>query len=195
MKTNYHSNFVITGHGRSGTKFLANLMNKSSKWTVFHEPGEKKLHTNFSKVQDRFNKDFYGEVNSFLRNYIFKIKVKKKGIIIRNPVDIWISIANRNDESRWFQKIKELKQTFDIISKASNRKDIKLIQFKSMTEDLEYLRDTINYFGINDINLEESDLNKVNETIEFKYKNIDEFPRSIIKPINRLYVKFKTIGG
>lgn len=170
-------------------------MNKSSKWTVFHEPGEKKLHTNFSKVQDRFDKDFYGEVNSFLRNYIFKIKVKKKGIIIRNPVDIWISIANRNDESRWFQKIKELKQTFDIISKASNRKDIKLIQFKSMTEDLEYLRDTINYFGINDINLEESDLNKVNETIEFKYKNIDEFPRSIIKPINRLYVKFKTIGG
>ena len=29
---------LITGYGRSGTAFLANALNKSKQWSVFHEP-------------------------------------------------------------------------------------------------------------------------------------------------------------
>ncbi len=49
------------------------------------------------QVNDRFDRDNYGEVNSFLRYILLDLGVKKKGVIRRNPADVFISICNWED--------------------------------------------------------------------------------------------------
>ena len=90
------SNFVITSMGRSGTKFLAFMLNKSKIWDVKHEV-DKTLEFDASKVNLRFQKENYGEVSSFLRYILNEIEVEKKGVIIRDPRHVLVSTFNRKD--------------------------------------------------------------------------------------------------
>ena len=71
------NNFLITGYGRAGTLFLATNMNRSKRWTVLQEaggPSDFKKNT-VQSIQQRFDKDYYGEVNGYLRHRINDLNV------------------------------------------------------------------------------------------------------------------------
>ena len=86
-------NFAISAMGGSGTKFLADLLNKSKKYTVKHEPRRSngyigwQTETHLEPIQEAFV-DNYGEVNSFLIFQMRDLKVAKKAIILRNPFEL-----------------------------------------------------------------------------------------------------------
>jgi len=109
-----NNTFFITGLGRSGTKFLSKILNKSPKYRVIHEwhmpiPGFKDhkmkrfpffrfvLFSSLFKIQNKG----YGEVNSYLRfgldpAYVGLEKyIEKKAIIKRAPEDVIASVMNR----------------------------------------------------------------------------------------------------
>ena len=73
-------NFVITGYSRSGILFLATNMNLSKKWMVSHATGgyDDLRKNSIESIQQRLNKDYYGEVNDYLRYHILKLNVSKK---------------------------------------------------------------------------------------------------------------------
>jgi len=86
-------NFAISAMGGSGTKFFAELLNNSKKYTVRHEPRRSngfigwQTETQLKPIQEAFT-DNYGEVNSFLIFQMRDLQVKKKGLILRKPSDI-----------------------------------------------------------------------------------------------------------
>lgn len=114
--------FFITSLGRSGTKFFANMLNKSSEVMCFHEPYRedyvnlplsyyasdlKVLGTN---LQERFKDverkisvnsscNYYGEVNSLLRYNTIWLKENlnaKVAHVVRDPKKVVPSIYSRN---------------------------------------------------------------------------------------------------
>ena len=107
------SNFVITGWGRSGTMFLADLLNMSEKWNVIHEyPGDR-VYNDAKGVAPRFDQDYYGEVNSYLRRILDDLPVKKKALILRDPLDVWISVSNRKSQQMWDNILARMSFVYD----------------------------------------------------------------------------------
>ena len=103
----YENTFAISGMGRSGTKFLAKVLNASKIWEVKHEV-DNDLVTSPQVVLNRFStKSHYGEVSSYLRHIIHIINlIPKRAVIVRNPHHIWLSICNREkDENKLEHRI------------------------------------------------------------------------------------------
>jgi len=112
--------FFITGMGRSGSMFLANLLNKCEGGKVLHEPVIKREqieHLKAFKNEEaslnyisHFRKkiildnakglEFYGEVNSYLRNHVPALKKvfpeAKLLHLVRDGRDVVRSICCRN---------------------------------------------------------------------------------------------------
>lgn len=187
-----YNNFLITSFGRSGTKFLSNLMNKSKKWVVLHEPIgslDIKLNSDNHKLShltlQRFNRNNYGEVNSRLRHYFDVIKVRKKGVIFRDPKDIIVSVYNRKTDSDTKKILYELNVFWNSFKKKIYEDEsIVEIDFKKMTSDEHYLKDILIEFGVEDIS--HIDLTPQNKTEEFKINSFGELPNDIIKVYNSL---------
>ncbi|MDA7558633.1 sulfotransferase domain-containing protein [Flavobacteriaceae bacterium] len=114
--------FFITSLGRSGTKFFASMLNKSSEVMCFHEPyredyvnlllsyyaGDlKALETNLQerfkdverKISGNSSCNYYGEVNSLLRYNTIWLKENlnaKVAHVVRDPKKVVPSIYSRN---------------------------------------------------------------------------------------------------
>ena len=81
--------FLITGSGRSGTKFLVEVMNQSNLWTVKHEinfptfklsNGLNHYSQCVNEIGSRFvNKRYYGEVNGQLLWYVIPYDFRQYG--------------------------------------------------------------------------------------------------------------------
>lgn len=142
-------NFAITAMGRSGTKFLAELMNKSKVWTVKHEPK--------GDVAKRFQKDLYGEVNSFLRDDFENVDAQIKGVIVRNPYDIFLSTQNwkRLPPVSLDHVVNSLRVVQFIAYSGC-----KVVRFEEMTSDKEYVMEAMRYFGVEDVIVSDSDLKR-----------------------------------
>ena len=184
-----NNNFLITGFGRSGTKFLSKILDCSMTWEVKHEPRgaqDEQAYRGGESIPKKMinafkNNKNYGEVNSFMRFWIKDIEVAKKGIIIRNPRDITLSIANRKSIDRTLILMEELNYFYIFFHKLLNDdKRVLKISFDKMTTDFEYLKSLAKRLGINDINWDLTSLNKVNQNKENKYKRFDELPSKII---------------
>jgi len=193
-----YNNFLISGSGRSGTRFLSNLMNKSKTWTVLHEPGLAGVE-NYSnqdqcdKTSQRFLKDNYGEVNSMLRRIFLNIPVSKRGVLIRNPYDIYLSIANRKDVS--YKWIEEFEESLKIITFALSDKKFKVkrICFDKLTTDVNYANSILKWFGIDDVELTIEDITtKVNFTLpeNKKYKKIEDLPKEVQEKVIEVSEQF-----
>ena len=182
MKNN---SFLISGFGRSGTKFLSDVMNKSNKWVVKHEPRGsydldiyKKDGIIPKRIKDTFDQEYYGEVNSYMRGFIKDIEVSKRGIILRNPENIYKSLLNRTDKHEFILKtldeIHEYWYKFHYLLKTTN---IQKIEFEKMTTDIEYLNKILFDFGIYDVVINETIINnKINTNKSEKYKSFDDIP-------------------
>jgi len=190
------NNFLITAMGRSGTKFLATLMNMSRVWTVKHEPnGSADMDINLKEVQGRFNQDYYGEVNSYLRYKADEIKVEKYGVILRSPIAIWMSIANRHPKEKWAEDLKDLERSIIRLLYYSALNRFLTIDFKRMTSDIDYLIDLLNYFGVNDISKNDISLEKINETKDRKYYSLEQFNSHIQDTLLDLENKMRIFMG
>jgi len=170
-------NFVITGCPRSGTLFLATNMNLSKKWRVGHTVGgydDLKKNT-IESIQQRLNKNYYGEVNDYLRHHILQLKISRKALIIRNPVDIWVSMANRKKSKLWNGIILELENSFNEFSQIQ-KTGIKIFFFDYMVTDLSYLQEIFKFVGIDDVKVtKKMHTMKINENKIIKYFDISEF--------------------
>ena len=187
--------------GRTGTLFLATLMNRSAQWTVLHEAGRAPGRPDFAQrsmldIQQRFNKDYYGEVNGFLRFRARELKIKKMGVILREPVDHWISIANQkipNTRERCVTQIDNLEKTLlelDFLVQCGARK----IHFASMVNDLAYLKKLFAYFEITDVDLTQlMQAEKINATTVKKYHSLSDFEPFVQKEVLRLQEIYEAI--
>jgi hypothetical protein len=178
-------NFLITGFGRSGTKFLSTLMNKSKIWKVAHEPnGGVVTKDNLL----RFNDDYYGEVNSMMRHHFNNITVGKKGVIIRNPKDIYMSLLNRNkNDLEIFKTLDELNKYYKLFLEWVESDDIVRIDFDKMVRDVNYLTSILEEFGITDVPITTDIINKkVNINKVIKYKSFDTLPTKYKDAFNKL---------
>jgi hypothetical protein len=155
------NSFAISGMGRSGTLFLATMMNRSESWTVEHEPWPLyNMHEVMDQVHARFDRENYGEVNSFLRYILLDLGVNKKGVIRRNPADIFISICNWEDGfiEELPEKIDFIKRSFEAVDRAFEADGIYPIAFEKLTTDPDYTNQVIADFGIKDVVLTKEDL-------------------------------------
>lgn len=195
-------NFIITAMGRSGTKFLAENMNKSKKWTVTHEAGKwHDMKRPVEEIQKRFHEDYYGDVNGYLRFVIDKIECGKKGIILRDPVDIWFSVTSWCSQERWANRIEKMwRQGFRGTIKAiphllrlAESGEYYVISFKRMTTELEYLQGVFEYFGIDDVDVNNEMLTtKINESpkeLRTSWKDFSPEIRDAILNLNDDYLK------
>jgi len=161
-------NFLITAMGRSGTTFLSSNMNRSKKWVVFHEPGDwHELKYPVERMQKRFDRNYYGEVNSYMRFVIDKIKCEKKGIILRNPIDLWLSITSWHNQKRWVHVLKaKWGQDFKMFMKAiphllklAETGEYYVISFERMITELGYLKAIFEHFEIDDVDVNDEMVN------------------------------------
>lgn len=189
---NKFKNFLISGTGRCGTRFLANLMDKSETWTVKHEPGVPGIenYTTAESINDtlkRFEFNHYGEVNSMLRRIFIHLPVAKRGLLIRNPYDVYLSIANRKQATeRKF--IDEFKESLGLINYALSKKNFKVIkiEFEKLVTNIDYAKMVLKWFDIDDVEIKKEDIiTKVNFTKEKnrKYKTIKDLPPDVRKEI------------
>jgi len=197
MKTTQekYNNFLISGFGRSGTKFLSSIMNKSVTWVVNHEPRgayEEMLYKKGLPIDDKvvnnFKNNNYGEVNSRMRFYFNDIDVEKKGIIIRDPKEIITSICNRNKtEVEITRIIDELNVFWHKFHEWIELGGVLKIDFNSMTNDADYLKNVLTHFGISDVEInEEIFKNKINKNNNVKYKLFEDLPNKFKDNFNKL---------
>lgn len=198
-----YKSFLISGSGRSGTRFLANLMNQSKRWIVKHEPHPKGIDKNtindIPKIRKIFEKDYYGEVNSMRRKILLRLPIVQKGILLRNPYDVWVSIANRrfalgdNDLGKWADEFIESMTITENAIKAG----IYLIHFDKLIKDINYTRNILFNFNIKDVNLTEELISvKLGATKNKIFKDFDTMPieltkdvKDICKKIYKKYIK------
>lgn len=186
-------NFLIVGPGRSGTAFLAAIMNKSKKWTVAHEPpGTADNRRDFEIANKRLAQDYYGEVNSYLLFVAHAIKVGRLGVIFRAPSEVWISIANRRLKDLWVGNLDYLERAYakmiELIEQGATR-----ISFRMMTASREYLQNVISYFGIKDLEITaEIQSQRINMSNTNKYTSLADFSEEIR---NRIYRIENLIAG
>ena len=190
--------FLITGCGRSGTKFLAHMLNRSSTWTVLHEPDGGKYVEMMENggiipeaVKERFRRPFYGEVNSRLRWIASSLQVAKLGVILRNPKDIWLSIANRRNPHKWHESCQRLRKSHKIVLELASREEVYTISFNSMTTNPLYLRQIANFFGILDVVYKQEDgRKKINPSREYRYNSLDRFSNAIRDTVSEMTEEF-----
>jgi hypothetical protein len=183
-------NFIITGFGRSGTKFLSKIMNRSKIWTVFHEPRgamDELYKNNPQYCKTSINPIFkrnqnYGEVNSYLRFHFDSVDVNKKGILLRNPLKIYTSVMNRKNyitKYKYFaDQINYWYFNFDKILR--EQEGVVPIVFEKMTTNSHYLKKILNEFGINDVHITDQTLiKKINPNKIIKYPTFDSLPSNV----------------
>lgn len=181
-------NFLITCRsGRAGTKFLAKQMNRSNKWTVNHDkygnmfyPPYKDEDENVIEINERLNKENYGEICGGFYFNLEKYNVAKKGYIIRNPIKELISTINFNskkDISYFFSSEIDWKSEMeDIDKRIIENDDYIIIRFDDMTTDIEYFQTILSKFGIDDVKVTQQDLDrKVNSSAKKRINSIADF--------------------
>lgn len=182
--------FFITGLGRSGTKFLASVLNRSQNYSVVHEwdlplPGFRDrwlgergggrfpIHR-FWLARHPFPgaRRGYGEVNSFLRFTLGRDAgserfVERRAVIVRDPRDIIASIMNRgNRTAEDFEPVcEELLKSYARVEALSRHPNLEYerFEFERMTSEVDYLQSIVRWAGIDDVTVTERDLGgKVN---------------------------------
>ena len=124
-------------------------------------------------------KQYYGEVNSFLRHVLLDLPVAKRGVIIRDPRNILISTLNRGVPSN--SAARALLDSFALgyraLDQALQDKNVILIRFEKMTTDVVYMRDLLKVFGIADVPVSKAMIaQKIHFTKVYEFKTYTSIP-------------------
>lgn len=168
-------NFIITGFDKTGSAYLADTLDGNNGWTVRHNPrgvgdtlntGKNAQH---KRIMLDFDEDLYGEVSPNLR-YWPAIKVAKKGIIVRNPMDNFLSVANAHPAAFHRPLVNRMCEWYrSILSLANTDQPIRFIHFELMTKSVSYVQEIGEWCGIGEI-----DANKIKP---FEAKNVNNNKR------------------
>lgn len=168
-------NFYITGYGRSGTKFLANILNVSPSMTVKHEGrGNKDKSENLKNIQQDFQQPNYAEVNSYLRFYIEQLDIPY-GLILRNPIDIFISTVNRHPTEQVFHAKSICVYYSYFIFKIFNC-GIPYFSFPKMISSATYIKGIVKELGLTDLNIHKmkDNMTPLNQTTNRRIFNLNQ---------------------
>lgn len=146
--------FCVTGMGRSGTKFLSQVLNLSETWDVKHEPkgGQAKQAKNVKMQKDRWaKKSFYGEVNSYMRWGLLELPVEKKAVILRDPYDLVWTIYNRKGGTLNTVMKAELTDVFKMLDHYITTFRVKYFYFEQFTRDPQVILKIAEHVGITDL--------------------------------------------
>ena len=194
MKKN---NFLITGFGRSGTKFLSQILNMSPTYKVSHEAtGKTKSRSLRTLNSSWFSKNFVGDVNSYhclIGENIHESRLTNVFYTLRKPTDICFSISKRyDDNNRTNHLVQDIEDFFTLVRDRSID-PARLFFFEKFTQEVEYLHALCRAVGVTDIPLESiaKKINiKVNVSEEIA-KSLDEvfYPENLekIKKIDKIY--------
>lgn len=169
--------FMVTGHGRSGTCFLARALNMSPTWVVHHENivanRDLSLPSNGARdqlspdiVRDRFSKEAhkaklsgrnYGTVNGYLRYHGWAAQADKKAVILRHPYHIALSVHNRGNYGH-FKRC--AKYCFRSLDKMMERSDFFVIRFTDMFSSVQRFTEIAKSLGVTDVPITEDILRK-----------------------------------
>lgn len=173
---------LITGTGRSGTKFLSENLKLSEKYKVYHElKGDDRIYDKsllnpidknlLSIVNKRFKSDNYIEVNGYLRKIAIYMELDRLRTIIRSPHELlksgynrWTIINKKTDNI-----VNLLNEDLITIDKINEKTKDTPIVFNKMVNDREYLYSIIKWCGIDDIDINDLILNKINKTHNYRY--------------------------
>ena len=181
-------NFLVTGYGRSGTDFLHRLMNRSDSWVINHEARGGLDETEYFKgewlpeaIANEFDRNLYGEVNSRLRYFLFRIPVSRVGIIVRDPQEIFMSIMNRKGYHKRFEFfIRDIVRSYQNFYDYLSCRGGLVVEFGQMTTDPDYCQKVIEYFGVDDVKVAYEDVEKkVNSNRKMKFKTFEDLPGKI----------------
>ncbi len=185
------NNFIITGMPRSGTKFLAHTMDRSNTFTVLHDYDLKKIPEIgkdedgfYDYMNERLDKNNYGEISGWFRSSLNRFEVSKKGVILRHPIKNIISLYNMNGSAYSKMYVDGIERNMEKLDALAENPDIKVIKFQDITSDIDYLKDVLEYFGVTDVEITKSIINKkVNSRGNyFTYENFD---KNIIKDLEK----------
>ena len=180
--------FLITGSGRSGTKFLAKLMNKSKAWTVRHEARDYRpwdVDTSpISFYRDVFVSG-YGEVNSSMWNMLGKLTWVREGVLLRDPMEIALSFVNRRPEKKWVLEMRNIVRVYTSLDDyLSHNPEVRTISFHRMTTDVGYVKDLLGHFGISDVPVAGKLIRTVvNKTKKASHKKLPKDLSRIVEPV------------
>lgn len=168
-------NFAISGLSRSGTTFLAHVMDKSKRYRVYHERDEHVVQEyNLDVVQKRFKREMYGEVSSRLRFVLPHLSVGLRGAIIRNPYDVLVSVCNRRTDME--QYISTFEEHYRTLEKLMQCADI-VIRFELMVSSATYLQQLLARFNISDVRITDAILHaRMNTSREYAFQSYCELP-------------------
>jgi len=174
--------FLIVGIGRSGTLFLQQIMNKSKLWNVKHEAKTDLKHvwippepSRIKQVERRFyREEYYGEVNWLLLYHIDRMKLERRGLIFRDPVEVWISLCNMWGSARRANRfIYHFYAFYRQLEFLANSGRYRIISFKRMTTDTKYLAGVLNDFGIKDVRIKREMIKtKIHPTTIRRYNSL-----------------------
>jgi|19_taG_2_1085344.scaffolds.fasta_scaffold03976_5 hypothetical protein len=191
------NNFLITALPRSGTKFIAHTLNNSKKFNVIHDLNYGQNLNKFYKLYnndkikecvqytlDRFkNKNNKGEVSGAFRHILLSLSSIdtqiKKAVILRHPEKMVVSIANMQNIPNAMRYIDIMNDEIKRLDDISTHKDIKVFKFQNFIKNKKYLQEILDYFNINDINIDNVDISKKINNRQKKH-TINDFPKDII---------------
>ena len=202
--------FLITGIGRSGTKFLSNMLNKSTDYKVIHEIEGDSRYVE-KPIADkalikRFSRKLYGEVNSYMR-FVSQDLNKKINLntlyILRSPTEIALSCSfrrNKNKRQKYLNNISTFIYDYYYFIYNLNLKSNEILLFDKFTSNPEYIIEMENFLDINilDKNFIVNNIKKKINSSERKVSHIsDAYDENSIKKIQRaeeLYLQLRRVA-
>ena len=187
--------FIVSGMGRSGSMFLAQLCNQSVSHHVVHEW----KHGSAEHRQMVFRPEWYlrmvratlftekpmCHVNSYLLYYLdFFSDVAMTAILYRDIREVVLSNLNRRPENQWNPIVKNIVAWYEYYHRTLRGKHME-IPFDIMTTDVDYLQSLLGGLGVTDVEVtEEMMLTKVNEEKKTKFQTYDEVPDKVKKLVD-----------
>jgi len=181
----YPDSFLITGLGRSGSKFLANVMSKSRQWNISHEPPSSSDDMYYGVLQRRLSRHKYGEISTYARLCVNKVNCARIGVLLRDPRDCLLSAANRGHPPT--------REYLDFISRGLHELNTSLekgavqIRFSEMTTSYQYLGDVLKMFGITDV-----DSRCIDITVRVNELDAGNSAKFGVATVDRSILPFKT---
>jgi hypothetical protein len=176
--------FLITGMGRSGTKFLASALNTSLTWNVEHEPLGDGDSRDLAFLRFR-NARRYGEVNSRLRDWFLDVPAGKRAVVIRNPYEVVVSVYNRHPDNT----VERLSGVWELLESYICQ-GARIFRFEEFTRNSNEIEKIAEWCGIDDLKLTDDDLRPKNATTSKLVTEFAQIPKDVRRQMERAVDRF-----
>jgi hypothetical protein len=192
---NKMNTFVVTACEDTGLRFLSKVLNRSDNWDVRYNSRISNKDENSLKngkiprhISQRIARaSFRGEVNPNLIWTAFDIPADRIGVVVRDPINIWLSAANQSPPNDWKEILSDIKDKVGVMLETASIPEVLTIDFNQMTSDPTYLLDVGQYLGVYDISTTSEDtLVKEFEQLSPPIKDLSFFSGDIVRDVKEM---------